>query len=45
VDHVSFKVDCQVIWTTAMKVLKRSDIENENVEDKKYTTPLFDGTN
>lgn len=45
VDHISFKVDCQVIWTTAMKVLKRSDIENENVEDKKYTTPLFDGTN
>lgn len=45
VDHVSFKIDCQVIWTTAMKVIKRSDIENENVEDKKYTTPLFDGTN
>ncbi len=45
VDHISFKVDCQVIWTTAMRVLKRSDIENENVEDKKYTTPLFDGTN
>lgn len=45
VDHISFKVDCQVVWTTAMKVLKRSDIENENVEDKKYTTPLFDGTN
>ena len=45
VDHISFKVDCEVVWTTAMKVLKRSDIENENVEDKKYTTPLFDGTN
>ena len=45
VDHISFKVDCQVVWTTAMKVLKRADIENENVEDKKYTTPLFDGTN
>ena len=45
VDHISFKVDCQVVWTTAMKVLRRADIENENVEDKKYTTPLFDGTN
>lgn len=45
VDHVSFKTDCQVVWTTAMKVLKRADIDNENVEEKKYTTPLFDGTN
>lgn len=45
VDHVSFKTDVEIIWTTAMKVLKRADIENENVEEKKYTTPLFDGTN
>ncbi len=34
-----------VIWTTAMKVLRRADIDNDHVEDKKYTTPLFDGTN
>ena len=45
VDHVSFKTDCEVVWTTAMKVLKRADIDNDNVENKKYTTPLFDGTN
>ncbi len=45
VDHVSFKVDCKIIWTTAMKVLNRSDIDNDNVENKKYTTPLFNGTN
>ena len=45
VDHVSFKTDVEIVWTTAMKVLKRSDIDNENVEEKKYTTPLFDGTN
>lgn len=45
VDHVSFKTDCQVVWTTAMKVLKRADIDNDNVENKQYTTPLFDGTN
>lgn len=45
VDHVSFKVDCEVIWLTLMKVLKRADIDNETVEEKKYTTPLFDGTN
>ena len=45
VDHVSFKTDCEVIWTTAKKVLKRADIDNDHVEDKQYTTPLFDGTN
>ena len=45
VDHVSFLIDCEVIWTTIMKVLKHADIDNENVEEKKYTTPLFDGTN
>lgn len=45
VDHVSFKLDCQIICTTAMKVLKRADIDNDTVEQKQYTTPLFDGTN
>ena len=45
VDHVSFKTDVEIVWTTAMKVLKRADIDNVNVEEKKYTTPLFDGTN
>lgn len=45
VDHVSFMVDCKVVWTTAMKVLKRADIDNDNVQNKQYTTPLFDGTN
>lgn len=45
VDHVSFKTDCQVVWTTAVKVLRRADIDNDNVENKQYTTPLFDGTN
>lgn len=45
VDHVSFKTDVKIVWTTVMKVLKSADIDNENVEQKKYTTPLFDGTN
>lgn len=45
VDHISFALDCKIVWQTAMKVLKRADIENDNVEKKKYTTPLFDGTN
>lgn len=45
VDHLSFKVDCEIIWTTMMKVLKRADIDNDNVDEKKYTTPLFNGKN
>lgn len=45
VDHLSFLTDCKVVWITAMKVLKRADIDNENVENKQYTTPLFDGKN
>lgn len=45
VDHVSFKLDCQIVWITAMKVLKRADINNDMVKEKQYTTPLFDGTN
>lgn len=45
VDHISFKVDCEIVWTTAIKILKRADIDNDQVENKKYTTPLFDGKN
>ena len=45
VDNISFAVDCKIVWTTAMKVLKRADIDNDTVENKQYTTPLFDGTN
>ena len=45
VDNISFAVDCKIIWTTVMKVLRREDIDNDNVQNKKYTTPLFDGTN
>lgn len=45
VDHISFALDCKIVWQTAMKVLKRADIENDTVEEKQYTTPLFDGTN
>ena len=45
VDNISFALDCKIVWRTAMKVLKRADIDNETVGDKQYTTPLFDGTN
>lgn len=45
VDHISFALDFKIVWQTAMKVLKRADIDNDNVKEKQYTTPLFDGTN
>lgn len=41
VDHLSFRVDCQVVWTTLLKVLKRSDISAEG----QATIAPFDGTN
>lgn len=45
VDHVSFILDCKIIGTTLIKVIRRSDIDNDNVENKQYTTPLFNGKN
>lgn len=45
VDHVSFKTDCEVIWTTIKKVIKCTDIENDTQVVIKYTTPLFNGKN
>ncbi|MDO4511185.1 MAG: sugar transferase [Bacteroidales bacterium] len=45
VDHVSFLTDLKVVWTTAKKVLLRKDIDNDTVENKQYTTPLFNGKN
>ncbi len=45
VDHISFKVDCQIIWITIMKVVKRADIDKDSFGEKKYTTPLFNGKN
>lgn len=45
VDHVSFVVDCKIFWSTIMKVIKRTDIDNDVEGEKKYTTPLFNGKN
>lgn len=45
VDHISFITDVKVVWTTAKKVVLRKDIENDNVENKQFTTPLFNGKN
>lgn len=45
VDNISFITDVKVVWTTAKKVVLRKDIENDNVENKQFTTPLFDGKN
>ena len=45
VDNISFITDVKVVWTTAKKVVLRKDIENDNVENKQFTTPLFNGKN
>lgn len=41
VDHISFAIDCKVIWTTIMKVLKRVDINSETAA----TMEAFNGHN
>lgn len=45
VDHVSFLLDCKIVWITVKKVLKRTDIDNDESGEKKYTVPLFNGHN
>ncbi len=32
VKNISFKLDCNIVWTTLMKVLKRSDVQAVNKE-------------
>lgn len=44
VDHISFWLDIKIVFKTILKILKRADINNE-VGDKKVTTPLFNGKN
>ena len=41
VDNISFRTDCQVVWTTLMKVLKRADISAAN----HVTIEPFNGNN
>ena len=41
VDHVSFRTDCSIVWTTLMKVLKRSDISSAT----SATMEPFNGNN
>lgn len=41
VDHLSFRTDCEVVWTTLKKVIRRDDISAEG----EATTHPFDGTN
>ncbi len=36
VDHISFKTDCSIVWTTLMKVLKRADINSETDATREY---------
>ena len=41
VDHISFRTDCEVVWTTLMKVLKRADINSGTAA----TMEAFNGHN
>lgn len=41
VDNYSFKTDCSIVWTTLLKVIKRSDVQSEG----HATTERFNGTN
>lgn len=41
VDNISFLIDCKVIWTTAIKVIKRSDINSTT----SATMEAFNGNN
>lgn len=41
VDHVTFKTDCSIVWTTIWKVVKRDDISSAT----SATMEPFDGTN
>lgn len=43
VDHVSFKTDCSIVWTTLKGVIKKENIENDN--STQFTTELFNGKN
>lgn len=43
VDHISFKTDCSIVWTTLKKVIKRADINNQ--EGTSATMPTFTGNN
>ncbi len=44
VDHVSFKTDINIIFTTIKKVVKREDISQE-IENQKFTMQEFNGHN
>lgn len=41
VDNISFLTDCKIVWTTLMKVLKRSDIHSATA----VTMEFFNGSN
>ncbi len=41
VDHISFVTDCKIVWTTLMKVIKRSDINSQT----DATMEAFNGHN
>lgn len=41
IDHISFSIDCQIVWTTIKKVIKRNDINSAT----SVTMEAFNGHN
>lgn len=43
VDNISFRIDCSIVWTTLMHVIRKEDINNS--QSSQFTTELFNGKN
>lgn len=43
VDHISFRTDCSIVWTTLMRVIRKDDIDNS--QSAQFTTEPFNGHN
>lgn len=43
VEHISFRTDCSIVWTTLMHVIRKDDIDNSR--SAQFTTELFNGKN
>lgn len=45
VDHLTFLLDCKIVYMTIMKVFKKESINNTEASENNITEPVFDGTN
>ncbi len=45
VDHLTFLLDCKIVYMTIMKVFRKESINNTEASENNITEPVFDGTN